>query len=281
MTATVTALDYVVIGHISRDETPDGPKLGGTVSYSGFAAAALGARVGVVTSAARDESVLRGFPASIRLHNVAAAHSTRFVNEYDGDSRRQLLLGRAALLSLDDIPVEWRSASIIHLGPLTDEVDPQLVHAFPGALVAATPQGWMRAWDEAGVVRRKAWADADWVLPAAQATVFSEEDIGRDAALEAHYASLAPLLVVTRASKGCTLYRRGLPPLDIPAPSVNVVDATGAGDVFTGTFLVLYRRDGDVIRACERAVYLASQSVTRPGLEGAPRPEEIRAAMEE
>ena len=92
------------------------------------------------------------------------------------------------------------------------------MNAFPGALVAVTPQGWMRAWNEQGVVYRKGGSDAERVLPAAQVTVFSEEDIGRDTALEARYAALSPLLVVTRASKGCTLYRRGLPPLDIPAP---------------------------------------------------------------
>lgn len=275
----MTAPDYVVIGHISRDETPGGPKLGGTVSYAGFAASALGAQVGVVTSAAHDESVLGVFPAAIRLHTTPAAMSTGFVNEYEGDTRRQVLMGRAAPLSLVDVPRDWRSAPIIHLGPLADEVDPGLVNAFPGALVAVTPQGWMRAWDGQGIVYRKAWADAERVLPAAQATVFSEEDIGRDAALEAHYAALSPLLVVTRASKGCTLYRRDLPPLDIPAPVVNVVDATGAGDVFTGTFLVFYQRDGDPIRACQRANFLASQSITRPGLEGTPTADEIRAVM--
>jgi sugar/nucleoside kinase (ribokinase family) len=275
----VTAPDYVIVGHIARDETLGGPKLGGTVSYAGFAASALGAQVGVVTSAAREESVLRLFPPAIQLHTVPSVTSTGFVNEYDGDNRRQVILGRAAPLALNHIPRGWRSAPIIHLGPLANEVDPALVNAFPGALVAVTPQGWMRAWNEQGIVYRKGWTDAEWVLPAAQVTVFSEEDIGRDAALEARYATLSPLLVVTRASKGCTLYRRGLPPLDIPAPTVNVADATGAGDVFTGTFLVLYQRDGDAVRACQRATYLASQSITRPGLEGTPRPDEIRAAM--
>jgi sugar/nucleoside kinase (ribokinase family) len=275
----VTTLDYVVIGHISRDETSDGPKLGGTVSYAGFAASALGARVGVVTSAARDESVLDLFPDAIRVHSVPAVTSTGFVNEYDGDNRRQVLLGRAAPLALAQVPRDWRSAPIIHLGPLADEVDPGLVTAFPGSLVAVTPQGWMRAWDGQGIVYRKAWAEAERVLPAAQVTVFSEEDIGRDAALEARYAALAPLLVVTRASKGCTLYRRDLSPLDIPAPAVHVVDATGAGDVFAGTFLVLYQRSGDPVRACAQANHLASQSITRPGLEGTPRQDDIRAIL--
>src|SRR5258708_29920879 len=126
----------------------------------------------------------------------------------------------------------------------------------------------MGAWDEQGVIHPKAWDRADELLPILDVTVFSEEDIHLDKALEAHYASLARLLVVTRASKGCTVYRKGFDSVDLPAPTENVVDATGAGDVFTGVLLVMLKRTGDVIHAAEIATQLASISVTRVGLAG-------------
>ena len=273
--------DYLLIGHVAHDETPQGPKLGGTVSYSGSAANALGARVAVVTSAQKDEVVLASLPKAIQIHLIEAPESTVFVNIYVGDKRRQELRHRAATLSLADIPDAWRDVPIVHLGPLDDEVDPNLVDAFPSSLVAATPQGWMRTWDSEGVIHPKRWEQAEQMLPRLGVTVFSVEDIHHDAALEAHYAELSPLLIVTRGPKGCTVYQRGVDPLHVPAPSVTVVDATGAGDVFTGIFLVIYQRTQDVRRAAEIATQLASFSVTRVGLEGIPTAEEIKAVLGE
>lgn len=270
---------FLLIGHIARDETPSGARLGGTVAYAGSAMAALGAELRLVTSARSDESVLAELPASIRLHLIPAARSTTFINRYEGGARRQTLLGRAEPLTYAHLPEAWRAAPAVCLCPLADEVDPSLLRAFPRTLRAAALQGWLRTWDSDGTVRRKAWAEADWALPLLDFAVLSEEDIERDAALEAHYAALAPLLIVTRAERGCTVYRRGCAPLHLPAPQVEVVDATGAGDVFFGVFSVLYQRTRDAVYAARVAVRLASQSVTRIGLAGAPTAAELRAAL--
>jgi fructokinase len=43
--------------------------------------------------------------------------------------------------------------------------------------------------------------------------------------------------VVTRGAGGATLYRAGWPPIDVPAPTVEVVDTIGAGDAFTAGLL--------------------------------------------
>src|ERR1700694_407636 len=152
--------DYLLVGHIAHDETPAGPKLGGTVSYAGSAADALGAHVAIVTSARSDEVVLGALPENAQVHLIEAPESTIFVNTYVGDKRRQELRGRALPLSLKDIPEAWRSAPIVHLGPLDDEVDPELARAFPNSFCAATPQGWLRTWDADYIVHPKPWADA-------------------------------------------------------------------------------------------------------------------------
>ena len=45
--APIEPVDYLIIGHITLDLTPDGPRLGGTVTYSALMAQALGLRVGI------------------------------------------------------------------------------------------------------------------------------------------------------------------------------------------------------------------------------------------
>ncbi|HRE47023.1 MAG TPA: PfkB family carbohydrate kinase [Aggregatilineales bacterium] len=271
-------LDYLLIGHIAHDETPEGAILGGTVAYAGAAAQALGAQVAILTSGRVDDPVWGQFPLGIETHCIPAAESTIFVNDYTGDTRRQRLIGRAEVLSAEHLPAEWKTARIVHLAPLADELDPALCERFPAAILAATPQGWMRGWDAAGTVRAKAWAAAEHWLPYLNVVILSEDDIGRDSALEAHYAGLARLLIVTRAAAGCTIYQRGRPSLSLAAPSVIAVDATGAGDIFAGVFLTVLERSGDAALAGQWAVFLASQSVTRRGIASVPTATEIARA---
>src|SRR5690348_12496769 len=114
----VKSPDYLLIGHVAHDETPEGPKLGGTVSYAGSAANALGAQVAIVTSAQRGEVVLQSLPQSVQVHLVEAPESTVFVNLYTGNKRKQIIRHRATPLSLSDIPDNWRETPIVHLGPL-------------------------------------------------------------------------------------------------------------------------------------------------------------------
>ena len=47
-------IDYLVVGHVTRDITPNGWVAGGTATYSSLVAQALGCRTAVVTSAAQD-----------------------------------------------------------------------------------------------------------------------------------------------------------------------------------------------------------------------------------
>jgi sugar/nucleoside kinase (ribokinase family) len=238
----------------------------------------MGLNVAVVTSVRHDDPVLADFPA-IPLARVQSETSSVFVNEYIGNTRKQILRSRAQPLTFDDVPGNWRESPIVHLAPLTDEVDPALARAFPNALVAVTPQGWMRQWDSEGVISFKPWEHADTLLPIVGACILSEEDIHRDRALEAHYASLANMLVVTRAENGCTIYRKGHERAEIPALRVDVVDATGAGDIFAGIFLTLFHRTQDALNAARVACRLASISVTRVGLAGLPEVGEIEAAL--
>jgi ribokinase len=70
--------------------------------------------------------------------------------------------------------------------------------------------------------------------------------------------------VITLGAKGCAI-AVGDQLHDIPAPQVNTVDTTGAGDAFTGALAVGIARGDDLVTAAKRAVRVAAISVTRRG----------------
>lgn len=74
-------------------------------------------------------------------------------------------------------------------------------------------------------------------------------------------------VVVTKGEKGCTLYDRtnGWQPQDFPAPKVDPVDTTGAGDTFTGYFLAGLDRGASNAEAIELAIKASALMVTRHG----------------
>lgn len=278
--ATQPVIDYLAIGHASRDLTPDGPRLGGSVTYAALTARALGLRVGIVTSAPDDFGLwgpLAG-DKGISLVRLPAANPTTFENRYDAAGhRQQTVSNRAAFLDAKTVPAEWRRAPIVHMAPIIAEVDPALAGEFPASLVGATLQGWLRDTDERGNVRRVAWHD-ERLFKAASAAILSTEDVNRDETTLHRYAHEAHMLVVTLAHEGCRVHWQG-EERHIPAPQVELVDPTGAGDIFAAAFLYRLRLTQDPFEAGRFAVQLASASVTRMVLDGVPTMEEIGRAM--
>jgi sugar/nucleoside kinase (ribokinase family) len=274
------ALDYLVIGHVTQDVLPDGGlTIGGTVTYSGRTALAMGCRVAVVTSAAPDLD-LSGPLSGVELIRRPAEATTTFENIYTPAGREQFLHALAAPLGLETVPQHWQRPDVVHLAPLVNECDPALADAFPGALVGVTPQGWMRAWDHAGRVYRCDWSDAAGLLPRIDAAVISQHDVGDDEATIAHLARLAPVLVVTLGPRGCRVYADG-DARQVPVTPVPEIDPTGAGDVFAAAFFVRLRQRGDPWAAAYFANRVAALSVRRAGWASTPTPQEIAGLMHE
>lgn len=71
-------------------------------------------------------------------------------------------------------------------------------------------------------------------------------------------------LIVTLGDKGA-LYMHGDEKQLFPAPVVQAVDTTGAGDAFVGCFAQTLVASGNINSAIERAILYASQSVTARG----------------
>ncbi len=271
----------LVIGHMTADLTPQGTRRqGGTASYATRTAHVLGLRVRLLTSVAPQEPLLDDLrPFLDGLHIIPGTATSTFENLYDyAGKRTQILREIAAPLGPFDVPCAWRDTPLVHLAPLTGEVDPALAAHFPNATVLLTPQGWLRERDEQGLVRFRHWFDTD-VLRHVDIVVFSEEDIAAAPDLEADFAASVPWLFVTRAEHGGTCYHHGIP-FDYATPQLPVVNTTGAGDVFAAAVLACsHLLERDMPRVCQVAAQLGAATITRPWLEGAPTVQEAREAL--
>ncbi len=272
------AVEYLVIGHMAHDLTANGARLGGTVAYSALTARALGMKAGIVTTAGKETSLdaLQGIP----VVSIESPHSTTFENIYTDQGRVQYLRAQAARIDLTSAPTLWRNASIIHLAPIANEMDPSVPEAFSPTLLGVTPQGWMRSWDADGRVSRSEWANSESILQKANAVIVSREDVNGNHELIEQMAHQTRILVVTEGAEGCVLHWNG-DRRRFRAPEVNEVDATGAGDVFATAFFIRLLRTRDPWEAARFATLIAAQSVTRIGLAGIPTSSEIESCLME
>jgi sugar/nucleoside kinase (ribokinase family) len=270
--------DYLLIGHMTADLTPDGRLPGGTVSYATRTAASFGLRVALLTSAAENDPLLDSLTPFGEIVSLPAAQTTTYENLYTPSGRVQYVRGVAAPISAADLPAHFLGAPLVHLAPIADEVDPQIAHQFRDSTVLLTLQGWLRRWDADGRVHFKRWFDPD-VLKSIDIVVFSEEDIVESPQMEREFAGAVKHLIVTRAEKGGTYYHDGVP-TDYTTPQVELVNPTGAGDVFASSLLAsLPRLNNDLPAALRVAARLGAVSVTRYLLDGAPTGDEVQAAL--
>lgn len=266
--------EYVVIGHITKDLTPEGYTIGGTATYAALTAHNLGLSVGIVTSFDPGFEP-NSLPADVAIAQIPASETTTFQNIYHNGRREQFIHGLAARIDPIAVPAAWRKSPIIHLGPLVNEVPSEILSIFDRrSLIGVTPQGWMRQWDESGHVTPRRWHEAEEVLRRANVLVFSEEDVAHMRDEIDRLADLAQIMVVTQGPAGATVYLAG-DSTHHPAFEATEVDPTGAGDVFAAAFLIRLRETDDPHEAAHFANAVASLSIEGPGVQGIPTRDQV------
>ena len=280
--------EFLAIGHVTRDVHPDGSySLGGTVTFAAVTAHRLGLAAAIVTCA--DEELLKELPARLPTIGIAARLSpatTTFINQYHAAGfRTQYLRARAESQQREDVPAVWLNTPVVLLGPLAQELDPEFVTLFPrrpGAIIAATPQGWLRHWDAAGRIWPTPWSAAEKVLPQLDVVILSHDDLlpiangnrSEADAILSRWSLQVRLLVATDGRHGATLFQHGKTE-HFKAYPVHEVDPTGAGDVFAAAFLCNLYRHGNTREAVNFANCVASFSVEQVGVQGIPTMEMV------
>lgn len=265
--------DYLIIGTVCQDLVDAGFVVGGTVAYSGLTARNLGRKTAAITSFAEDFAVGQVLPG-IEIVRQPSPVTTTYQNIYTDGHRQQYIRAVASPIGRSLVSPAWQQARVVHIGPLAQEVEADIIDLFPNSLIGVTPQGWMRQWDATGRVTPTRWSPTEKFLRRAQALILSEDDVGGDLSIVDEYARLTEIVVVTCGWKGSSVYIKGKISY-LAGRDTQEVDPTGAGDIYAAAFLIRLDETGDPIEAARFANCVASYSVERRGIQGIPTPEEI------
>lgn len=266
---------FLAVGHVSRDELPDGAwRLGGSALYGAATAVRLGLAARLVTRVGPHERAdLERLCADLGVDLLAlpSLTTTTFTHRWDERGRRHLRLrSRARAIGAADVPAD-PAADVTLLGTIAHDVRPDLYGG--GGVRVLAAQGLLRRWDADGTVRPAPWPDAVPHSRGLSAVVLSEEDVDGDAAVR-EWSRAAPV-VMTLADRGARIYRDGEAEADAAGfRPASVVDPTGAGDAFAAALAVALAEGRELHAAVAFANAAASFCVEGPGTSGlAPRAE--------
>jgi sugar/nucleoside kinase (ribokinase family) len=270
-----------VYGNLTLDELyQNGEQIvrpGGSALYSSLAAAYLGARVSIFSSIGRDYP--RNILSSINSNLIDLAGvkkfdglTTRFRISYSADSRRLEVVHPGQRLKPGRI---LGSLQAIHLGPVFNEIgfDTIAYARRHSEFLTLDVQGLLRTTGQDGFVRliRK---NVDPFLSKCNLVKATEEEARIIAPASTMVATARRLLrkgaqyaIITRGRSGSLLVKKHGGAFRIPSvPEREVVDLTGAGDIFIGSWLATFTSVGDALWAAAVGAAFASLSVRGTGL---------------
>ncbi len=297
-------LDIIAIGeplyelNQASGETVFRPGFGGDTSNAAIAAARHGAKVGYVTAVGADqfgEAFLALWKAegvdTTAVKKSPVAHTGLYFVTHgpSGHVFSYMRAGSAASrVTPEEMPLDAiKSAKVVLASGISQAISSPaadaVFHAFrtarsAGVTVAYDTNLRLRLWplDRARAVIHAAAAMADILRPsiddARQLTGLDDPDRIAD-----FYLGLGPrLIAMTLGTDGALIATRDKRER-IPSRAAKLVDATGAGDAFTGAFLAEYLRTNDPFAAGRYANVAAALSTEGYGAV-APLPK--RAAVE-
>lgn len=220
--------------------------------------------------------------------------TTTFANYYPPNQPRvQLLEAQAPEITSDMAPTDWLDADLVHLAPVLQEIDLLAwKEAVGDGLLAINIQGWIKVagpevdpglleQTQARGVRGPAhrvvqqpWTVTVDDLQGIDVACLSEEDIIDQPGLLDKLIYAVPIVAFTLGEKGSRIYVDE-EPTEVGIYETEVVDPTGAGDVFAATFTHMLAVGKEPVEAARYASAASSIVVEDVGARALERLDEI------
>lgn len=261
-----------IVGHLNIDinrypHKPEEVLPGGAAYFVVLAASLLNPSLGVVTTLGPDFP-LDTLGSRVRLDgarkvDTPASKSIQTYFDENNPSKRDLELfnGAAQLLKPEDIPLSWlQESQWIHIATMPP------VHQLPF-------MKYLREHHVKGTVSVD--TDISFLKQAELQPIIEESFKLADVVFMNRYEyeilgdkiNEYPTVVVKKDAEGAMLFERGKQVAEAKAPTTDCVDATGAGDIFAGTYIAETVNGKPAAEALRMAVEKATYSVSQTGVE--------------
>ena len=296
--------DLVVIGHLLKERIifPDGkeigPVLGSPASYASVAAARLGLKVGIVTKIGKDmpEELLKVFE-KVRVDTegirISDNTTTNLLTYEESGKKRLKFLKKSDNISLEDIPEKYLDAQFFLIAPIDYEIPESLIESLyqKGKRLSMELSGFGGASSSKnGKTQRERIAFLQNITKYFEIAKGGEEDYqclfpsplmgegrgeGEEREVVQNFLNWgAKISILTLGDKGALIAVRHCESatesmageaISIPSFPANVVDCTGAGDVWHAGFLFEYLKTKDLRKASIFASATASLVIEKTG----------------
>ncbi len=278
-------LKLVVLGSITEDFIinpihEQKQYIGGVPIYAASVAKALGEQIGIVSKVGTDFhlknlKLIHNFGADLNGFQISGKSSMRFENKYNSKGQRtQKILSVSEKITFNDIPESYYNVPCIHLGPVFNEIDLDLIskvrEIFP--FVSLDGQGFIRGTKESSKkIIHKPWNGYAHYFDYLDLLKVDDTELKNmtntkqlDEAIDQILETNLHILVITRAHKGAIIFK-DKQQFEIPAIPTKVVDETGAGDTFITAFLLEYLKTKDCYYSGLIAASTASFKIANSG----------------
>lgn len=271
----------LVVGNLTIDEIVGDRGIifspGGSAVFVSAAAGYLGGRIGILGNVGHDYPtfvVRRLTKLGLRINYLkrTGKPSTRFRITRRDNSRKLELLQTGDPITA---PPRMGKFQAIHLGAVFNEIPGPLVKTLRQRckLLSVDLQGFIRVSSKSRIVRTvprnlNPLLHHCEVVQASLDEALSQSRSRDPRKLLRHFLRFnVKHAIVTMGNRGSWLGSQGVGPLFVPAfPDPEIVDSTGAGDIFVGSWLATYLSTGDAAWSSSVGSGFASLTSRKTGL---------------
>lgn len=289
---SILFIGHLAIDNIIRFNKPNTPSLGGTVTFGSLALRnyTKHVNIGIISNIGKKNfyaSFINKFnKKNIDLDGIKWSDSlnTNFVLNYLDHSRILTLKSKSPNLNFDDIPNFYKinKPDIIVLAPLCNEISyeyvSRIVLEFPKSYIGIDLQGFIRNINEKGEVSyisNKELLESVYniieligdrlILKGSEIEMkllTGKENLGEVMEYFQKFKNKG-IYIMTLGENGSMIKKEEAPIIRVPAfKPVEVIDETGAGDVYLAIFLYEFMTSNRSRHDIEASAYLASAAAS-------------------
>lgn len=238
---------------------------GGAGYFVSLAASACISPVGFVTRIGSDFDktflLSRVLSRGVHVSSKPSTRSTQIYHSAEDPTDRTLTIqpGASDDLTTEDIPLEWEAAAkYIHIATMPPRQQSEIFRFvkqhFPKAVISAdTDYTFLR--------NKENLRDIQSCFGMADIIFLNKSEYEELKQIAVSH----PFAIVKLDKDGAMCLKSGTITEKVSAPAVRVIDTTGAGDIFAGTFLAHYLMSHTLHDSLRTAVEAASESVAKQG----------------